>query len=726
MNKKKLKDELNKNEKEAFITQTPAHKVIEQNYMPYAMAVIAARAIPQIDGFKPSHRKLLYTMRKMGLQKGEKSKSANIVGQTMRLNPHGDAAIYETMIRLTRGAEALATPFIDSKGNFGKTYSRDMACAASRYTEAGLADVCLEIFDGLEKDAVDMVDNYDSTMKEPVLLPTSFPNLLVTPNTGIAVGMASANPGFNLAEVCLACAAWLKNPEIRLIDYMPAPDFSTGGFLLRNKSDIERIYESGRGSVTLRARHKYEPKSNCIEIHEIPYTTTLEAIIDKIVLLVKSQKLREISDVRDETDLNGLKIAIDLKRGADPEELIKKLYRLTTLQDVFSCNFNFLVNGKPKVMGVREIFEEWTSFRKSCLIRQARFEREAKSKQIRLLEGLEIAALDIERVIFIIKNAEKDADVAPNLASSFNISLEQAEYIAEIKLRALNKQQLLKRIKDLALLRSEVAELEKLISDDGALVNLIISQLKKVAKLYGAPRKTEIIEAEGDVASLAEIIPDYPVKVYITKRGYIKKIPISALKRAQDLKNDDEIAQEFDCYNKDELLIFTSLACAYKLKLSEIANGTPSSLGEYIPNVLELDKNEEKILCAVFPGEYDGFILFSFQNGKIAKVSCSAFNIKRKKIERAYSVISPIVSIIHLKNEAKITLERGFEKRMSVSTELIPSFASRSCSGVKVFTQKRGSVMTSARLAQDGDEIFLVSRIPSMGRFALNASQSSF
>jgi len=706
------------------IIEQPITNALELNFMPYAMSVIVSRAIPEMDGFKPAHRKLLYTMYKMGLVSGGRIKSADIVGQTMRLNPHGDGPIYETMVRLTRGNDALLHPFVDSKGNFGKQYSRDMAYAASRYTEAKLDDICKEIFKDIDKNVVDMVDNYNATTTEPTLLPTTFPNLLVTPNHGIAVGMASTVCSFNLREVCETTIAWLKNPSHEISKTLLAPDFSTGGELIFVPDDMENIYATGRGGFKLRARYRFDAKNNCIEIYQIPYTTTIEAIIDKIANLVKTGKIRDVNDVRDETDLHGLKITIDIKRAANPDQIMQRLFTLTTLQDNFSCNFNFLVNGRPRVMGIREILEEWTAFRIGCIKRQLAYDIEKKSEKLHLLEGLAKILLDIDKAIKIIRETPKEAEVIPNLMNGFAITNPQAEFIAEIKLRHLNREHLLNRINEREELEKELANLKEIYGSDTLVRKMIASQLKEIAKKYGADRRTEIISPEkSPILSEESFIEDYNLKLFLTGHNYLKKVSLVSLRAAdvQYLKEDDHIAQELDAGNKDEILLFSDQFNVYKAKVYDIPDCKASSLGEYLTNVLEMQPNE-RIIQITLAKDYQGYMLFAFKNGKVAKVQLSAYATKtnRRKLVHAYSNKSELVSMHWVAEDTELYLQRGTDKAMVVNSSLIPANTSKTSGGVSVFTLRQNTTLTVMRPANteiDDVDYYRTDKIPTAGHF---------
>jgi len=710
---------------ENHIIEQPITNALELNFMPYAMSVIISRAIPEIDGFKPAHRKLLYTMYKMGLLTGGRIKSADIVGQTMRLNPHGDGPIYETMVRLTRGHDALIHPFIDSKGNFGKQYSRDMAYAASRYTEAKLDEVCREIFRDIDKNVIDMVPNYNSTMLEPSLLPTTFPNLLVTPNQGIAVSMASTVCSFNLKEVCNTTIAWLKNPNSNIIKTLPAPDFSTGGELIYNQSEIENIYATGRGSFKLRARYRIDKKNSCIEVYEIPYTTTIEAIIDKVANLVKTNKIRDINDVRDETDLKGLKITIDFKRSANPDQIMQRLFTLTTLQDSFSCNFNFLVDGRPRVMGIREILEAWTAFRMGCIKRQLAFDIEKKTEKLHLLEGLAAILLDIDKAIKIIRNTPTEKEVIPNLMKGFDITQLQAEYIAEIKLRHLNREYLTGRVEEREALEKELAELKALLGNDESIRNLISNQLKEIAKKYGRPRRTEIIQVEDTPAPLEEsFIDDYNVKLFLTKHSYFKKITLVSLRASaeQYLKEEDSISQELEATNRDEIIFFSSKCNVYKMKLYDLADCKASALGDYLPNLLSLEPGESIIYTALAK-DYQGYMLYAFENGKVAKVAFNAYATKtnRKKLVNAYSSKSPLVSMHWVQGDTNLYLQRGKDKAMVIHSSLIPANTSKQSGGVAVFSLRQNTILTAMRPVGETDDLdyYRMDKIPTAGHFLL-------
>ena len=681
-------------------------ETLEINYMPYAMSVIVSRAIPEIDGFKPSHRKLLYTMYKMGLLNGGRTKSANIVGQTMRLNPHGDAAIYETMVRLARGNETLLHPFVDSKGNFGKVYSRDMAYAASRYTEAKLDGICGEIFKDIDSDTVDMVDNYDATMKEPSLLPTTFPNVLVSANQGIAVGMASNICSFNLKEVCDTAIALMKNPDHDILETLPGPDFSTGAELLFDEAATREIYSTGRGSFRLRAKWRYVKEGNLIEITEIPYTTATEVIMDKVAELIKAGKIREIADMRDETDLGGLKLTIDLKRGVDPDKLMQKLFRMTTLQDSFPCNFNILIAGMPRVMGVGEILDEWTAWRTDCIKRRLFFQIGKKEEKLHLLKGLERILLDIDKAIRVIRETEMDSEVVPNLMIEFGIDEIQANFVAEIKLRNINKEYILKQTKAISQLEQEIADMRATLESPRKLKNVIISELQEVSKKYGQPRKTEILYNVSETAAEdeEEPVPDYPVTVFLSKEGYLKKITAQSLRMSgeQKFKEGDSLSFARETTNRAEFLVFTDKFQCYKSRLSDFDDGKASLLGDYLPQKLGFEPGEN-LVSLQFCGDYKGFVLFFFENGKAAKVPLSAYETKtnRKKLTGAYSDKSPLVAAMVLEEDAQIALYSSDGRAAVFSTAQLLPKTTRNTQGVAVMTLKKKAVLRDARLLEE-------------------------
>ena len=679
-------------------TEQPISETLEFNYMPYAMSVIVSRAIPEIDGFKPSHRKLLYTMYKMGLLSGGRTKSANIVGQTMRLNPHGDAAIYETMVRLARGNETLLHPFVDSKGNFGKVYSRDMAYAAARYTEAKLEGICNELFKDIDSDTVDMVDNYDSTMKEPSLLPTSFPNILVSANQGIAVGMASNICSFNLAEVCRTAIECIKNPDHDILSTLPGPDFSTGGQLLFDENATREIYTTGRGSFKLRAKWRYDKSQNLIEIYEIPYTTTSEAILDKTAELIKAGKIKEISDMRDETDLGGLKLTIDLKRGVDPDKLMARLMRLTPLQDSFPCNFNVLVAGMPRVMGVGEILEEWTYWRLDCVRRRIFFQLQKKKDRLHLLRGLERILLDIDKAVEIIRKTELESEVVPNLMIGFGIDEIQANFVAEIKLRNLNREYILKQTRTIMDLEEEIEDLDATLKSQRRLRQVIIRELEQVAQKYGQSRRTEIVYETDreDTAPETEEIPDYPVILFVSREGYLKKITPQSLRMAgeQKFKEGDSLAFSQECSNRTELLVFTDKCQCYKTRLSDFEDSKASLLGEYLPQKLGFDP-EERVFQVVLPGDGSGSLLFCFEDGKAARIPLSAYETKtnRRRLTGAYCDKSRLKSLLHFTQEIQLVAYTTDCRALVFSTAQLTPKATRTSQGVTVVSLKKKAVL---------------------------------
>ena len=674
------------------VVEQPITATLDENYMPYAMSVIVSRAIPEIDGFKPSHRKLLYTMYKMGLLPGNRTKSANIVGQTMRLNPHGDQAIYETMVRLAKGNESLLHPFVDSKGNFGKVYSRDMAYAASRYTEAKLAPICAELFRDLDCDAVDFVDNYDNTTKEPALLPTTYPNVLVSANQGIAVGMASQICGFNLGEVCDTTIQLLKNPDHDIATTLLAPDFSTGGQILCDPEELGRIYETGRGGVKVRAKYRYIKSENIIEIFEIPYSTSLEAILDKVSELMKAGKIKEISDMRDETDLSGLKLAIDLKRGIDPDKLMQKLFRLTPLQDTVSCNFNILIAGMPRVLGVKALLEEWLAWRTECVRRRVYFVLHKKQEKLHLLQGLKRILLDIDKAIEIIRQTEEEAEVVPNLMIGFGIDQVQAEYVAEIKLRNINKEYILKRVQETAALEEEIEDLEDTLQKPARIRKIIVGELEDVRKKYAQPRKTEIIFShEAEYEEEPEETPDYPVTLFLSREGYFKKITAQSLRMSgeQKFKEGDELFRRVEATNNTELMFFTDHQQVYKVRAADFADGKASLLGDYLPTKLGMDE-EEKVIDLVLPGDYSGHVLFFFENGKCARVALSAYatTSNRRKLTGAYSDKSPLAALLTLTEDKELALISTEPRALLLHTALLAPKTTRSTQGVAVMNMK--------------------------------------
>ena len=689
----------------AEVTEQPITETLEVNYMPYAMSVIVSRAIPEIDGFKPAHRKLLYTMYKMGLLTGSRTKSANIVGSTMKLNPHGDGPIYDTMVRLSKGYGALLTPFVDSKGNFGKVYSRDMAYAASRYTEAKLAPVCGELFRDIDKDAVDLVDSYDGSMKEPSLLPTTFPNVLVSANQGIAVGMASNLCGFNLGEVCEAEIAYLKNPDCDLLDLLPAPDFPTGGELIYKRDEMAEIYRTGRGSFRVRSKWSYDKANNIIEIREIPYTTTSEAIMDKVSELVKAGKLKEIADMRDETDLSGLKLAIDLKRGTDPDKLMQKLFRMTPLMDAFSCNFNILIAGMPRVMGVREILEEWTAWRIESVRRRVHYELTRKKERLHLLRALEKILLDIDKAIAIIRGTELDAEVIPNLIIGFGIDQVQAEFVAEIKLRNINKEYILRQTRDTQALEEEIADLEDVLKRRERIKAIITAELQKVIKQYAEQRHTTIIyEDELPEPEPEEETPDYPVTVFISRHGYLKKITPQSLRMSseQKFKEDDGLLMSFEAMNNNELLVFSDRCQVYKTRLSDFEDSRASALGTFLPSKLQMDEGES-MFSVVLPQDERMSLLFLFENGKAARVGIGAYSTKsnRRKLTGAYSDKSPLRAILSFTSERDAVVYSSEGRALLFNTAQLAEKSTRDSQGIQVMTLKPKYRIVSAAFLED-------------------------
>ncbi len=698
-------------------------ETLRENYMPYAMSVIVSRAIPELDGFKPSHRKLLYTMYKMGLMGANRTKSANIVGQTMKLNPHGDAAIYETMVRLTRGNEALLTPFVDSKGNFGKVYSRDMAYAASRYTEAKLDKICAELFREIDDDAVDFVDNYDGEMKEPTLLPTTFPNILVSANTGIAVGMASSFCGFNLEEVCRTTIAYIEDNNCDLMATLPAPDFPTGGEIILDRAQMQKIYDTGRGSFKIRSKWKYIKSENLIEVYQIPYTTTIEAIIDKLADLVKGGKVREISDIRDESDLSGLKLAIDLKRGTDPDKLMDRLMQLTPLMDSCSCNFNVLIQGMPKVLGVRSILHEWTTWRTECKKRTIRYDLAKKQEKLHLLHGLKTILLDIDKAIAIIRNTEKDADVVPNLMNGFGIDEKQAEYIAEIRLRHINREYILKRLTETEALEKEIARLESLLKSDAKVRRVIIRELEAIIKKYPSPRRADILEADKiERFEQEDHIEDYPVHLFLSKEGYFKKITSQSLRGASDqkFKDGDALFQTLDATNKQEIIFLTNKQQAYKAHLYDFDDSKASVLGDYLPSKLEMDAEEQPVFM-LLPGDYTGSMIVIFENGKAARFELAGFATKtnRRRLTGAYSDRSPAKAFFHFSQDCNITLFATNGRALTVNTSVIPPKSTRTTVGVQTMVLRGSHTITHAcysmELAFAQPKRYVSHSIPSIG-----------
>ena len=747
---RKRKEDINSDSLKARLTDSnakdmpaidqPITEMLEINYMPYAMSVIVSRAIPEIDGFKPSHRKLLYTMYKMGLLGGNRTKSANVVGQTMKLNPHGDQAIYDTMVRLTRGNGSLLHPFVDSKGNFGKQYSRDMQCAAPRYTEVRLEKICEEIFKGIDKDAVDMVDNYDGTLKEPTLLPTTFPAVLVNANQGIAVGMASNICSFNLAEVCAATEAYMRDPNTDLLEIMPAPDFSGGGKILYDKNQMKAIYDTGKGTFSVRAKYQVDKAKNLIEITEIPYSTSVEAIIDNIADLVKSGKAKEIADIRDETDLDGLKITIDCKRGTDHEQLMTKLFRFTKLEDTFSCNFNILIDGSPRVMGIAQILDEWLKWRRTCVCRELSYNLDKMKKKLHLLDGLAVILLDIDKAIKIIRETELEADVIPNLMQGFGIDEEQAEYVAEIKLRNINKQYIINRISDRDKLKEDIADTEDLLNSPRRINNLIAKTLKEVAEKYGQPRKSELVgmeETETFVESA--VIPDYRLHLMLTRHGYLKKHTMKSLQSAGELKtkDDDEIFMGFECENKSDLLIFTDKCNLYKTHVYDFSDTKPGDLGHYLNSELEMEDGERPMFM-ISTTDYKGILFIAFENGKAARFPISSYETKqnRKKLINAYFDGSKAVGFILLDEEEDpdLIVTNTLDKAAVFKASLIPLKTTRTTQGVQLLASKKGSVLRSlARLAEvdvQDPEYYRIRKVPAIGYYikenSLEAKQVSF
>lgn len=715
-----------------IVAEEKITETLEKNYMPYAMSVIISRALPEIDGFKPSHRKLLYTMYKMGLLTGPKTKSANIVGQTMKLNPHGDAAIYETMVRLARGNEALLHPYIDSKGNFGKAYSRNMAYAASRYTEAKLDPICNELFRDIDKDTVDFVPNYDNETVEPTLLPATFPSVLVNANVGIAVSMASAVCPFNLAEVCETTIGLLKNPEHDILSTLKGPDFPGGGFIVYDERELSNIYRTGRGSIKIRARYNFDASSNCIEVTQIPATTTVEAIMDKIIELIKAGKINEISYIRDETDINGLKLAIDIKKSVDPDKLMKKLFRMTPLQDSYSCNFNILIAGSPKVMGVGEILTEWIAFRKECVKRRVYFELNKKKDKLHLLKGLQKILLDIDKAIHIVRETEEENEVVPNLMIGFGIDETQAEYVAEIKLRHLNKEYIINRIADIEQLEKDIAEMEEILKDEKKVKNIIIGELKDVIKKYQQPRKTLFIyTAEEDNEPIEDDTPDFPVTLFMTQSGYFKKMTPQQLRMSgeQKVKEGDVISDTIETTNRSELLFFTDKCQVYKTKTSLFKNSKAAELGIYIPVQLGFDENEN-VQSMIVTTDYSGYLIMVFENGKVAKVPLSAYETKtnRKKLANAYSDKSPLVKMLFVKENADILLRTSNGRVLVFNTAMILPKTTRDTIGVQVFTLKAKAAVNNACIVTEemADEVkkFNVKSVPASGSLAKDLTDS--
>ena len=709
-------------ENAGVMVEQPITETLEKNYMPYAMSVILSRAIPEIDGFKPSHRKLLYTMYKMGLLTSARTKSANVVGQTMRLNPHGDAAIYETLVRLSRGYEALLYPYVDSKGNFGKAYSRDMAYAASRYTEVKLEKICQELFSDIDKDTVDFVDNYDATMKEPKLLPVTYPGILVNANMGIAVGMASSICPFNLGEVCETTIALMNDPNHDISSTLTAPDFPGGGYILYNKAELDKIYSTGRGSVTVRSRYTYDKQNNCIDITEIPPTTTIEAIMDKVIDLIKAGRIREIADMRDETDLSGLKITIDLKRGTDPDKLMQKLFRLTPLEDNFSCNFNVLVGGMPKVMGVGELLSEWIAFREDCVKRRIYFDLTKKKEKLHLLRGLEKILLDIDKAIRIVRETEEEREVVPNLMIGFGIDETQAEFVAEIRLRQLNREYILKRTDEIGELEKDIAEMESTLQSRRKIRSVITSELRQVIKKYSQPRKSILIFPSDEPQEAEEDdTPDYPVNLFFTREGYFKKITNQSLRMSADqkLKEGDSINQSVTATNRSELLFFTDKCQVYKTTAADFDDTKASVLGDYLPAKLGMDSGENPVFMAVTT-DYQGYLLFAFENGKAAKVPLSAYATKtrRRKLANAYSDKARLVQALQLSEDCEVLFTSSDTRMLIVHSGLIPAKVTKDTQGVAVMALKKKHMLVSARIYDGGfadPKRYMVRTLPGAG-----------
>ncbi len=703
--------------------ETPIVDTLRKNYMPYAMSVIVSRALPEIDGFKPSHRKLLYTMYLMGLLTGARTKSANVVGQTMKLNPHGDAAIYETMVRLARGNESLLHPYVDSKGNFGKAYSRDMAYAASRYTEVKLAEISGQLFCDIGKDTVDFVDNYDSTMQEPTLLPTTFPTILVNSNIGIAVGMASAICPFNLAEVCETTVALLKNPAHDLLSTLKAPDFPGGGELVYDPDTIRQVYETGRGSVRVRCRYAYRKEDNCIEITEIPASTTIEAIMDKIAEQVKAGRIRELSDMRDETDLKGLRLTLDLKRGVDPEKLMQKLFRLTPLEDSYACNFTVLIHGMPRLLGVREILQEWIEFRRGCVRRRTAFELKGKEERLHLLLGLEKILLDIDKAVRIVRETEEEREVVPNLMIGFAIDEIQANYIAEIRLRQLNREYILNRTAEIGKLKEEIAALREILADGRRVDKIIMLEQAGVAKKFAQPRRTAILyEPVGEYVEEAETIPDYPVSIFYTAEGYFKKITPQSLRMSGEhkLKENDRIVYTRECKNDVHLLFFTNQHQVYKARANDFEDGKASLIGEYVASKLEMAEGETPVAIAS-TADYSGHILFFYDNGKVARVPLKAYETKlnRKKLANAYCAKAGLVRAVVVEEDCEFAIYSSGGRMLLVNSALVPPKQAKDTLGVQVMTLKKNAaverVEAASRLELVDPHRYRTRNLPAMG-----------
>jgi len=702
----------------------PIVETLKTNFMPYAMSVIVSRAIPEIDGLKPSHRKLLYTMYKMGLLRGAKTKSSNVVGQTMKLNPHGDITIYETMVRLTTGNQSLLHPLVESKGNFGRVYSRDMKYAAPRYTEVKLDPICEAMFRDIDKDAVHFVDNYDGTTKEPILLPSAFPNILVNPNQGIAVGMASYICSFNLSEVCDAIISYIKNDSVDWLKLIPAPDFPTGGQIIVSEAELRKIYDTGRGSFKVRSKYRVDTKNNVIEVFEIPYSTTTEAIIDNITQLVKDGKIREISDVRDETDLEGLTLTIDYKKTADPEALMQKLFRMTPLQDSTSCNFNLLIDGRPLVLGIGGIVDNWLDFRMKCIRRQCEFDIARKEERLHLLVGLSKILLDIDKAIRIIRQTSTEAEVLPNLMTAFEIDKIQAEFVADIRLRNLNREYILKQTSDMENLKDELADLRDILAHETRVLSLITQQLKEIKKNYGQPRKTELLKEEHIEEFKPEhLIEDFNLKLFLTAHGYLKKVALISLRSANDhkLKDEDEIVQEIETRNKAELLVFSNKGVVYKTKIHEIPDAKASHLGEYLGNLLQMDA-DEKAVYMIATEDYTGSVLFSYENGKMTKVALSSYATKtnRKKLANAYNIDSPLVRILFLTDDLDVAVFSNIDKMLIFNTSEIAIKVSRAASGVQALKSKKNSYLASVKTLEEvtiKNPKYYKAAIPAIGKF---------
>ena len=704
---------------------------LEENYMPYAMSVIVSRAIPEIDGLKPSHRKLLYTMYKKGLINGSRTKSANIVGETMKLNPHGDMAIYETMVRMTRDHSALLHPYVDSKGNFGKHYSRDMAFAAPRYTEAKLEKICEELFKDIDKDTVDFVDNYDGEMKEPTLLPVTFPTILVNPNQGVAVGMATNICSFNLHEICDATCAYIDNKQADLLQYIKAPDFSTGGTVIYTKKILENIIESGRGSLKIRGKYRFDKKNSCVEIFEIPYTTSSEAIMEEIIKVVKEGKIKDILDVRDETDLSGLKITVDIRKTADAEEIMNKLYKFTSLESSFACNFNVLIDGRPKVLGVRSLIDEWLKFRIGCIKRQLSYEIKQKKDRLHLLKGLDKILLDIDKAIRIIRETEHDDLVIPNLMWGFGIDEIQANFIAEIKLRNLNKEYILNKLDEIDKLLKDIADMEDMLGKENRIKTRIKHELRAIEKKYAKERLTDVInEEEVTVITIDNLIEDYNLKIFLTRDGYVKKIPLTALRSSpeQKLKEGDEIVQEAEWHNKSEIIFVSDKQAVYKMKIHDLPDCKASSLGEYMHNVLGLD-NDEKVVFFVVTDNYSGQMLFAFENGKVSRVPLSAYETKtnRKKLINAYGSAAPLVDVMFIQTETEIAISSSNDRILVCSSEMIPLKTTKSTQGVQVLKLKKDYKLKYMRKAENCGfadyKVYRTKNIPIAGSFVKDADK---